>query len=129
MQTCFRLCARLPLSLCVDLCDSVCISHLIFYPSCEFSEAEKKMLRAGHKKWLKGFQKRWPELSTQKRRRALEQYKAMKAQPEITVKWFRLILHTYALMMIHRKIAKGKAGMVCSLQSSAIISHFSSHKV
>ena len=67
--------------------------------------------RLGKEKWIRGFQKRHPDLASRTRKRALEQYKALKAQPEVTTFWFRLILHTYALLQIHRRIAAGTRGM------------------
>jgi hypothetical protein len=68
---------------------------------------KETMKRCTGKDWWRGFQKRYPSLSKQSRKRAIEQHRAMKTQPEITVKFWRLLLHTYALMMIHRAIATG----------------------
>jgi hypothetical protein len=65
------------------------------------------MKRCSGRDWFKQFQKRYPFLGTVTRRRPIEQHHAMKARPEVTVKYFRILLHTYALMMIHRGIATG----------------------
>jgi hypothetical protein len=49
----------------------------------------------------------------------------MKAQPEITVKHFRQIMHTYALLQIHRAIASGmssfKTILLCLFDYSGFI--------
>jgi hypothetical protein len=67
-----------------------------------------KMIRScGGDKWFRGFQNRYPDLGYKERKRAIETHHARKAQPEVTVKWYWILLHTYTLMQIHRRIAEG----------------------
>ena len=72
----------------------------------DFDEAIRRIIRCGGAKWIRNFCKRWG-LSTIKGK-PVEIERAIKMQPEISVHWFRLVLHGHFLRHLHYEIAHGR---------------------
>src|SRR4051812_2410929 len=70
--------------------------------------AISRINHVGGKHWLKKFKKR-NELKTYEKKSPIEIERTRKAQLEITLNYFRLIIHVQALCLchIHRRIASG----------------------
>jgi hypothetical protein len=93
----------------------------------DFSKAIKRVQNCGKKWFLKaGKEQGW---HYSRKKKPMEIQRAMKAQPEITTDYFRLLLHTHALCHIHRVIASGESingwtindGMVCRIDLNGVL--------
>jgi hypothetical protein len=66
-----------------------------------------RLQHIGGDDWLTNIKKRFPCLRTIQKYRPSELERAIKNQPEFTLNFWRLLMHTYALMHIHRVLASG----------------------
>lgn len=78
----------------------------IHQPGESTEDVISRLRRCGGDDWLSGFKKRH-KLKIKARRRAVEIERAIKNQPEETVLWLRLLLHSFAVLQIHRAMAAG----------------------
>ena len=74
-------------------------------PALHEANREARLSNIGEK-WLRNFKER-NHFRTVTASRCLEQARERKLQPEVWLQWLRLVMHTYALYMIHREIVQG----------------------